>query len=154
VGGAGVGSPYNTPPAVIPQVGQVSEYDTDSPSSVGWRSSQVIVAGFHAAMGAAIEESSHVLDQDVAGAELADGVGDVEPQPGPGTRPHPRPQPGVGKVLAREAGGEPVHPGHPGPVDRGDIAQVRCCGVVVGEDFGGVGVGVGVPQDPAAQDGP
>jgi hypothetical protein len=60
----------------------------------------------------------------------------------------------VGERLAGVAGGEPVHPGHPGPVDCGDIAEVRCCGVVVGEDFGGVTVGVGVPQDPAAQDGP
>jgi hypothetical protein len=75
---------------VIPELGQVSEYGTECPQirlipSV----SQTPRAGFHVAMSVGTEYSSHVFGHDVAGPELADGVGHVGPQPGPVAGPEP-----------------------------------------------------------------
>jgi hypothetical protein len=51
VGGAGVGSAYTTPPRIHPHFGQVCEYGSKCPHSVGWFVSHTPRAGFHVASG-------------------------------------------------------------------------------------------------------
>ncbi len=98
---------------------------------------------------------------------FADGAGHVAPQAGPGAGVHSGSLAGEADVLAREPAAQhvdrPVVGEHLAPVDGGDVAEVRHVGPVVGQDPGGVLVGVrpavfvgrlvlGVPDDVAAED--
>jgi hypothetical protein len=62
------------------------------------------------------------------------------------------PQPGVGDIGARETAAEDVDRFHLCPVDGGDVAEVRDAGEPHGEHLRGVGVGLDVPGDGAADD--
>jgi hypothetical protein len=104
-------------------------------------------------VGVGTEESSHVLDDDQAGAELVDGVGELGPQPAAGVGPDAAALAGSGHVLTRETAGQHVHGLDGGPVDGGDVAEVGHVGVAVGEDLAGAGVDLGVPGDGATEDG-
>jgi hypothetical protein len=62
---------------------------------------------------------------------------------------------GVGDVLTREPGGEDIDRwglSDRRPVDGADVAEVRDAGEPVGEDGSGVRVGLGVPDEPSAED--
>jgi hypothetical protein len=104
-------------------------------------------------VGVGTEESSHVLDDDQAGTELVDGVGELRPQPAAGVGPDAAALAGGGHVLAREPTRQHVHGLDGGPVHGGDVAEVGHVGVAVGEDLAGAGVDLGVPGDGAAEDG-
>jgi hypothetical protein len=55
--------------------------------------------------------------------------------------------------LARVAAGQDVHGLHGGPVDGGDVAQVRHAGMVGGEHLARGGLDLRVPREVTAVDG-
>jgi hypothetical protein len=114
--------------------------------------SQTPRAGFHVAIGSTGQDSSHVLCHHEVGAELVDGLGHDVPQAGAVAGAEPGAAAGGGQVLAGEPACEDVHRFDLGPVDGGDVTEVRDAGVAVGEDFRRGGVDLGVPGDVAADD--
>jgi hypothetical protein len=127
VWGSHGGSRYAAPPAVVPDVGQVSDHSGESPSKV----------------------TSDVLQHDESRSQVAYGVPDGRPDPAVVILSFPESSSAV--RLARVAGRDDVHRSDRRPVGGGDVAVVGHAGPVVGEDPTSGEVAVGVPRDLAAE---
>jgi len=110
---SGVGSSNKSPPRVIPQAGKV-------PNDIGKSHRQV---------------SGDVLQDDESRSQRANGIGHEGPEVPLifGSLPLAC----VRERLAGVAAGEDVDGGNVGPVQGGDVAEVRYAGMVRGEDLAG-----------------
>jgi hypothetical protein len=152
VGGADVAGAKTAPARIHPERGQVAEYGSECPQMrLVAAVSQTPRAGFHVAVGSGTAQSSNVLDDDQGRAQGRDGEGDVCPQAGRCSGDDARASSGHGHALAGEPRQQHLHRLDRAPSGGGDVAEVGRVGVVVGEQGGGCGVGVGDPRHAAAQ---
>ena len=107
--------------------------------------SQTERVGLHDASSFGTEQSSYVFDDDELRAERVDGVGHVGPEAGAGAVSHSGAATRDGHVLAGEAAGEDVDRLDGGPINGGNILEVRDIGPVTGEDLGWGGVELAEP---------
>src|SRR5699024_8762948 len=132
-----------------PEFGKRGEYGVDSPQKHGVLPGPVVSqtprVGLHDASGSCTEQPSYVFDDDKLRAQNVDGVGHVGPEAGAGAVGHSGTATGDGHVLAGEPAGEYVDRLDGGPINGGDIVQVRDVGPVVGEDLGWGGVELAEP---------
>ncbi len=163
VGSTNGGRSEHTPLRIEPEAGQVCENGTECPQKRFIADvSHTPRAGFHVTVGRRGEKAGDIFDHHQSGSEFGDGAGDMPPQAGAGALGEARAAPGEADVLAGEPGREDVNGLHVPEVDGGEVAVVGDVGPVVGEDLGGVLVGVlaavlvrrlvlGVPGDRAAE---
>lgn len=137
VWGPDVGGAKHEPLRVVPEVGQGSEYGTECPQSrLTCGVSQTPRAGFHVARGTGGEvrrpRTFSITTRQGRRAATARATCSQSPERVWALSPARRPA--TETSLTGEASRQDAHPGDGGPVDGGDIAQVRDAGPVAGQD--------------------
>lgn len=127
VRGTDIGCSYNLPARIEPEGGKVAENGGESPSKV----------------------TAYVLQHKEVGSKLAKGNGDVRPDVPLILNSFALA--GGAERLARIAGADDIHGLDRAPVHGGQVLVVRHGRPVVGEHAGGIGVGLGEPDDLAAE---
>jgi hypothetical protein len=122
--GTDMGRRDAVPLCVVPDAGQVSEYSSEPQGKVPW----------------------NVLQEDVSGSKVANGSEGVGPEMA--RIVVSLTVPGVRERLAGVSAADEVGSFNGAPVDRLDVAEVGDGGPVLGEDTAGVGVDLGLPDDP------
>lgn len=98
--------------------------------------SQTRRAEFHPAIRFCTEQSPNIFRYYILWFQVFDGLHKLGPEAGAGAFPQPGALAGEGDVLAGEAPAEDVDGGHAGPVDFGDVPEVRGVGESVRENLG------------------
>jgi len=122
---------YNSPLRIEPEFGQRPENNVETP----------------------VNESWHVLHEDVSGSNLANDAGELEPEPAPGAFFDARAFPGNGDVLAGEPSADEIGL-HSGSVKGANVSVngsliEPSVGHSGAEEFLAVGVSLDISDAPA-----
>jgi len=150
--GPGTGRGKTDPFRIEPDLGQVCENGSKCPHSrFSTGVSQAPRARFHVAIGSLTEQLLHVLDDHQRWPQRSYRPGDMKPQATPVAFAQPGPPAGARDVLARKTSSQHVDRLDLGPVNGGDVAQVRHQREAMSQDLRRSLIDVGDPCELAAE---